>query len=209
MAIITGGITGSIQGRIGNVIGERWKGINYVKLYRKPYDPKSDAQLVQRNRFIHCNLFMDRMPYYILVWLIPFFTTKIPPRAVFTQWNIMIFLNGGWLGIPTLSKGNLEPVTFLDSSYNPTTGFLRVTWEFNPVGGQEKSDKVAVMVLCSDNEKWTFTHFDTTLYTGYADLEIGAGKSNFWAHTFLVLSRGLLMSLEALSNSSYGPRYFT
>lgn len=208
MAIIVGGITGSIQGRIGPVIGEIWKGVNYLKLYRKPKDPRSASQLEQRNRFVECNLFMTRMPYIILSHIIPHFSVKIPPRAVFTQWNLMVFDTVDYPSNLILSKGTLEPMTGIDATYDSGPGHVNVTWNFVPVGFQEPTDTVAIMMLASDNGKWSFTDFMTTLTTGYVDIEIGAGKSDFTLSIWAVLSRGGLLSLELLSNSTFQSKYF-
>lgn len=52
MATFLKGITGSYSGRVGNVIGSSWRGIDYIRsLPRKSSKPASLDQLAQRARF--------------------------------------------------------------------------------------------------------------------------------------------------------------
>lgn len=52
MARIEDGITGGVSGKIGSIIGAKWKGISYIKTKpAKIKDPKSKKQLKQRSKF--------------------------------------------------------------------------------------------------------------------------------------------------------------
>lgn len=46
------GILGSFSGKVGNVVGSSWKGIDYMRsIPNSKADPKTDAQMTQRNKF--------------------------------------------------------------------------------------------------------------------------------------------------------------
>lgn len=52
MAKLSSGILGGISGTVGNVVGGRWRGINYIR--SKPTsvkNPNTEAQRTQRMRF--------------------------------------------------------------------------------------------------------------------------------------------------------------
>ena len=52
MAKMTNGINGTFTGKVGNIIGCKWRGINYVRcLPRKNHRKSSPAQLKQQARF--------------------------------------------------------------------------------------------------------------------------------------------------------------
>ena len=52
MGIIRQGVLGGISGKIGNIVGASWKGINYLRI--KPAsvaNPRTPLQVNQRNKF--------------------------------------------------------------------------------------------------------------------------------------------------------------
>lgn len=52
MGKISQGILGGVSGKVGNVIGGNWKGIDYIRI--KPSsvaNPRTDGQVMQRNKF--------------------------------------------------------------------------------------------------------------------------------------------------------------
>jgi len=51
MAKITQGILGPVSGKVGNVVGGSWKGVDYVRGYIIPANPKSTAQMQNRDKF--------------------------------------------------------------------------------------------------------------------------------------------------------------
>lgn len=48
MATIETGILGVTRGKIANVVGAKWKNVNYIRKLTTPANPKSEAQLIQR-----------------------------------------------------------------------------------------------------------------------------------------------------------------
>jgi hypothetical protein len=45
---------GSIKGRVGQFVGSSWKGIDYIKTYTPPSNPKTEGQVSIRTIFQHC-----------------------------------------------------------------------------------------------------------------------------------------------------------
>ncbi len=46
------GILGKMTGKVGPVVGSKWKGVNTVRSYQpKPHNPKTTAQKMQRSKF--------------------------------------------------------------------------------------------------------------------------------------------------------------
>src|SRR5690606_10134837 len=52
MATFLKGINGAYSGKVGNVVGSRWRDVDYVRSLPRPSSkPASEAQLAQRMRF--------------------------------------------------------------------------------------------------------------------------------------------------------------
>src|SRR5690554_8159341 len=52
MGVISQGILGGVSGKVGNVVGGSWKGIDYIRI--KPSsvaNPRTEGQVNQRNKF--------------------------------------------------------------------------------------------------------------------------------------------------------------
>jgi len=69
MARITKGILGGGRGKVANVVMGSWKGIDYIRAYAIPSNPRSPAQVVRRNiltsaskRASELNKFFSRIP---------------------------------------------------------------------------------------------------------------------------------------------------
>jgi hypothetical protein len=52
MGKITEGILGKMTGKVGPVVGSKWKSLNTLRSYQgKPHNPKTPAQKIQRSKF--------------------------------------------------------------------------------------------------------------------------------------------------------------
>lgn len=68
MAIISQGILGGVSGKIGNVIGGSWKGIDYLRIMPASVaNPKTPAQIDQRSKFVTVIKFLQPMVDFIRV----------------------------------------------------------------------------------------------------------------------------------------------
>lgn len=68
MAKIKNGILGGISGTVGNVVGGRWRGIDYIR--SKPSsvkNPKTEAQMAQRMRFSMVMNFLRKSRPFITI----------------------------------------------------------------------------------------------------------------------------------------------
>jgi len=56
------GIMGTVTGKVGNVVGSTWKGINTVRAYAKPSNPQTEKQ--QQHRMLFREAFQAIKPAY-------------------------------------------------------------------------------------------------------------------------------------------------
>ena len=76
MAIIKQGILGGFSGKIGNVVGGSWKGINYMRVLTKPSNPNSEKQVNQRTKFTTALSFLQPITPFLRVGY-KLFTAKL------------------------------------------------------------------------------------------------------------------------------------
>jgi len=68
MAIISQGILGGVSGKIGNVVGGSWKGIDYLRILPASVaNPKTPAQMDQRSKFVTVIRFLQPMVDFLRV----------------------------------------------------------------------------------------------------------------------------------------------
>lgn len=150
MAIINQGILGGFSGKIGNVVGGNWKGINYMRIFTKPTNPNTDKQINQRTKFTTALNFLQPITPFIRVGY-KLFTDK---QTAFNAAMSQVLTNGIIGEVPNLeldysavsvSKGTLTPA--LNPLLSYTNGEINITWEDNSGTGTAKETDKAMYVI--------------------------------------------------------------
>jgi hypothetical protein len=153
MAIISKGILGGISGKVANVVGATWKGIDYIR--SKPSsvaNPRTEGQVNQRNKFTVTLEFLQPNLGFIQQGYKNYASKKSAFNAAMSY-----VLNNAIIGtapnfsvdlaLGLLSRGNLS------SPFNPTTdlataGQVVFNWEDNSADGNANpTDKAMVLVF--------------------------------------------------------------
>ena len=133
MAIITRGILGPISGKIGNVVGSSWKGIEILKtLPISVTNPRTAEQMSQRNKFTGVqNLASLTLSGFVR----PIFNVGAQRES---GYNVFIgdFLNrfnasGNVITANSFTggPGTLGNIDLTNASYNSTNDQVSVTWD--------------------------------------------------------------------------------
>ena len=150
MAKINQGILGGFSGKIGNVVGGSWKGINYMRVLTKPSNPNSEKQQNQRTKFTTALSFLQPITPFLRVGY-KLFTAK---QTAFNAAMSNVLTNGIAGEAPDLeliyaaisvSKGNLTPVANPAFSYD--SGEITMTWADNTGSGTAKATDKAMYVV--------------------------------------------------------------
>jgi hypothetical protein len=80
-------VKGSIKGRVGQFVGSSWKGIDYIKTYTPPGNPRTEGQVTIRTIFQHCAHIGQAINEGVLK---PY---SFPPPVKMTAYNRMIQIN--------------------------------------------------------------------------------------------------------------------
>lgn len=163
MAIINQGILGGVSGKIGNVIGGTWKGIDYLRI--KPSsvaNPKTEGQLDQRSKFAKVLHFLQPMTDFLRVGFKQY-AIKMTEFNAAMSYNLFNAVLGAYpnytIDYPNalVSRGNLKGVA--NGTANSTSvAEIDITWDDNSSSGNAlATDKSLILILNPDKKESIYT----------------------------------------------------
>lgn len=173
MGKINQGVLGGFSGKVGNVVGGSWKGIDYMRI--KPANvanPRTEGQVNQRTKFTTVLEFLQSMKDFIKVGF------KSSAHQM-TEFNAAMSYNlkNGVTGIAPnftidyasalVSKGGLPGAinTTVQAGANP--GEIDLTWGDNSAVGSASADDPSLILLYNpDKMESVFTTAGPTRSTG-------------------------------------------
>lgn len=157
MGKVKEGMFGSFIGKVGKLIGGKWRGIDYVKTKGSPRNPDTDAQRQQRAKFAIAVQFARRMSKLFKI------TYKIYAKQMTARNNALVgilkeAITGAYpnyeIDYPKvmISKGGLP------NGEAPTVssagGIITWTWIDNTgVDMSEKTDRSIVVAYCPERRQ--------------------------------------------------------
>jgi hypothetical protein len=154
MAKIENGILGTVTGKVGAVIAQRWKGKNIVKGYRKMKYPGYPDQVAQNDIFRYiCDI--GKINYMSLIKL-TFLSGTVGKD--FSPWNLLMKVNRQ---IPDLlankdrfqiSYGSLKTAPVDDFNFNFVTKRVTIDWDQTVSGNASGSDRIYIYVLFANSK---------------------------------------------------------
>jgi len=159
MGIISQGILGGVSGKVGNVVGASWKGIDYLRI--KPSNvanPRTEGQVNQRNKFSTTLEFLQPNLGFIQVGYKGYAVSKTAFNAAMSY-----VLNNAITGVSPnfsvdyslalMSRGSLsKPLNGATDLL--TAGQVTFTWDDNSAeGNANATDKAMVLVYNPDKKE--------------------------------------------------------
>jgi hypothetical protein len=158
MGKISQGILGGLSGKVGNVIGGSWKGIDYIRI--KPSsvaNPRTPGQVNQRNKFSASIEFLQPNKDFVNVGYKAFAIKKTAFNSAMSN-----VLNNAITGIAPdftvdyslalLSKGNLS--TPLNGSVDLTTANqVTFNWDDNSTDGNANTTDKSMVLAYNPSKK--------------------------------------------------------
>lgn len=151
MGVIKRGILGGFSGKVANVVGGTWKGIDYIRsLPLSVANPNTAAQQAQRTKFSGVVDFASETLTSIVKPLWDRFAVKMSGYNHFIQSNI-----DNWATIfPdvaadfVMSRGSLTGVDNLDGEDGAAANLALITWDDNSgTGTATATDEVYIIVM--------------------------------------------------------------
>jgi hypothetical protein len=165
MGKIAQGILGGLSGKVGNVIGGSWKGIDYIRI--KPSsvaNPRTEGQVNQRNKFSITLEYLQANKAFVKIGYKSFATKKTEFNAAMSY-----VLNNAVGGIAPnftvdyslalLSRGSLS------TALNPTTdlataGQVSFDWDDNSAEGNANATDKAMLLVYNPSKKESISILD-------------------------------------------------
>ena len=177
MGIINQGILGAVKGKVGPVVGAKWKNIPYLRSYVVPKYTNTDAQAAQRSALTAVSNFARKMLTSIVqpLWN--------PKTSVMSGYNLFIKSNISQFVTPNfyvttgvlVADGNLEGIEGLAATYATSDGTVTITWSDNSgINDALASDKLYLVI--SDKSGNIST---AGMYSGATDIRSQKSKTGF------------------------------
>lgn len=195
MGKINSGILGPVSGRIGGVVGARWKSVPYLRSYVVPGLSETALQVAQRERFSYVvaagKYFVGRVfnPYYDkflskVSGFNRFITSNIPKAPSYTP-----------ITAYQVTDGPLYPGSAAAATYNTANSEVIVTWG-TELGVDGSDDDVSIAWARERLTNIVYFSADGTRDDGTVSFTSVAGKvaTDFDCGVFFAKMNGLLVS---------------
>lgn len=206
MGKISQGVLGGFSGKVGNVIGGSWKGIDYMRI--KPSsvaNPKTEGQVSQRTKFTAALQFLQPLKDFVKVGY-KGYANKM------TEFNsAMSYILGNAItgeapdftidySAALLSRGGL-PGALNATAISTVPGSISVNWADNTLNGTASAtDKSLIALYNADKMEAIFTLDGASRATGAQSLVVPDNYSGDDVHAFISFQSA---DGNSISNSIY------
>ena len=163
MGKISQGVLGGFSGKVGNVVGGTWKGIDYMRI--KPANvanPRTEGQVDQRSKFSTVLKFLQPMTDFLRVGY-KLYAKKMTQFNAAMSYNLNNSITGSYPNFmidyasALVTRGNLTGVTNGAAS-SPSVASVEVTWTDNSGSGSaQATDKALIVLLNTTRQEAVFT----------------------------------------------------
>lgn len=170
MGKISQGILGGLSGKVGNIIGGNWKGIDYIRI--KPSsvaNPRTEGQVNQRNKFSATISFLQPNKGFLNVGYKAFAVKRTAFNAAmsYTLVNAIVGTAPNFnvdYSLALLSKGSLS------TPLNPTkdlatAGQVTFGWDDNSTDGNANATDKAMVLAYNPSKKESIYLLDGAIRT--------------------------------------------
>lgn len=179
MAKIPQGILGGIRGRVGNIVGAAWKGINYIRsMPLSVANPNTVAQQAQRGAFTQCVAAARLLLADLIASYWDPFARAMSGYNHFISINIDSFATAGFTTPASFfaSRGILTGVVNLTVVASEAAQTIGYTWDDNTGLGDALADDDAIFIWYNTTQDyWKFSapgdKFRTTASASPADID--------------------------------------
>ena len=161
MGKLEDGILGKMTGKVGPVVGSKWKGLNTVRSYQpKPKNPKTTAQKIQRAKFKLIVALGRKCLPFVRVSLAKAYA-KMSGYNAFVKLNLSTAISGTYpsftINYPNLvvASGTLTGIDTV-SVANAAGRKVILTWTDNTGEGNASSTDVGMILLIDASNRFIF-----------------------------------------------------
>lgn len=213
MATIKKGILGGVSGKVGNVVGGTWKGIDYLRTMADVVNnPNTELQATQRSKFAAVAKFLQPITEVIRIGFKGYAVKMTAFNAAFS-YNYHNALTGTFpdfaIDYPNalVSRGSL-PATLNAACASAAAGKVQLTWDTAATAGAATANDSVVVVICNPVRQEAVYQLDAaTRADGSVEVIVPASYSGNAVHCYIAfMSFSSLLGSQAksgVSNSVY------
>ena len=156
MGVILNGVLGGFSGKVGPVVGGKWKDIDYMRAYVVPANPNTSGQQAVRAKFSQLVSYARSILSQILQ---PYWDPFLSNMSGFNSWISQNYENADADGIiddtAIMALGTLTPTPLLTATYDTADGDIVITWSPVPIGNQAVTDYAVPIAYDTDGNQLT------------------------------------------------------
>lgn len=187
MAKYKQGVLGSFSGKVGAVVGSRWRDVNYIKSLPSGNKSNSEGQKKQRGRFKAVVVLASTLMTSLIrpMWNLAA-STKLTGYNLFVKTNMQAFdLNGEFVPEnfqPTI--GNLPlPTNIQIVDDTEKSAAIKMTWEDeSELGVGNGSDLLRILIYNGSRTTIVNTTVKRSAESANVDLPVEPGKFQLYAY---------------------------
>jgi hypothetical protein len=209
MAIIKKGILGGVSGKVGNVVGGSWKGIEFIRsLPSGGNSSNSVAQQMQRLKFGTVMRFLRIISGVIRIGYKPFATKMSSYNAAFS-YHYHNALSGAYPDFVidyskvVVTRGYL-PGSKQVSCSSPRAGEIQITWDSDTSVGVSSPSDVVTLVLINDDKQEAIHLLDaSTRIEGTTLVAVPSSYSGDKVHCYLAIRTAASMLTSSSDKNDF------
>jgi len=202
MGKIKAGILSPVSGKIGGVVGGKWKDQAYLRSFVIPANPQSAAQTTQRNLFGKCVDFAKPLVGPVFNTYTDKFQPKMSGFNFFVKRNITLFTASPTYPSVKVTEGKLYFPTADTASFGGTPGQILVTWDGGLGSNGREADKVYCIAYNATKKVYGFAQAPVSRVTEEIAVSIAWSQADV-IHTWTFAAQYDSNILSLISNSTY------
>jgi len=189
--VINQGILGGFSGKVGPVVGGKWKDIDYMRSYVIPANPDTLGQQAVRAKFAALVAEARQLLSSVLQ---PFWDLFYSNMSGFNAWISQNYALADSDGIldenAVMAKGTLESSASSAGTYNATNGNVVLSYSATIIGNGLTSDVAAIVVYDSSTGRMYIDTSAATRDDGEAPITIETGLTPGDLYAYVFFYRG-------------------
>ena len=202
MGKIKAGILSPVSGKIGGVVGGKWKDQAYLRSFVIPANPRSADQTIQRNLFGKCVDFAKPIVGPVFNVYTDKFQPKMSGFNFFVKRNITLFTASPTYSGVKITEGKLFLESGAVASFGTSPGQVLVTFNEGLGNNGRETDKIYAVGYNATKNLWGFPSAPVTRVAGEIDVNIAWSQADV-IHIYLLAAQYNDGILALISSSQY------
>lgn len=200
--VILQGILGGFSGKVGPVVGGKWKDIDYMRGYVVPANPNTPPQQAVRAKF---SALVASARLLLSTVLQPFWDPFLSSMSGFNSWISVNYdlsdVDGLIDETAIMARGTLETAPMTSSTYNTATGVCDLNFSDTITGNGLATDSVLGIVYDSVNDDFYFGGTGDTRASATIQITARTGLTESAVFFWVFCYRGTGSQLEVSDSS--------